>query len=588
MKMPTPMIVLGTVAAAYIFGGDAMRNMFGKLIHAMQAVIGAFLGGPKQRQAQERDAREREQSENTREGRNPEGVIDERFMERQVEAMLRQQEEARQAKEETVRIDEKKDTIRCFVPDRWMEMTPEGRMDAVTMLVADMKENLGLSGDYFVSFDENSSDAGIYFSEDSEGRKTLTVGCGAYIDGGGPTVPVDVFNKIVKEMAYQRQEEIEVGTVVPTAKEAEIQDLVSYNLKSSTENIDLPKIYFLGSRINAQDNQTGKSFITADENSPAERFGMSILQPSERFPNRTQAMYHERLADMIAECGTMTPELSACLAEYERTSYFNVRDMMGELYGCANIEREIDKAFATNNPDNTRQVGKLNSQVLYAVSLYQVQSYADIHGREFKDPRDKIVESTKGEIDEMSANQYKMNKGRLAHEGISVKEVVADEEWESRHPGKKDRNGGNGKENHGNGKPCKNTPENEEPVNGVPEEKNPEAEPEPETETGNGPGEPEPENPPSAFDYGDLIMDGYYEGDNYNQYDNLEESGFYDFGPETGEGRQYGSNDSTYGCSDFYVDPEIEAMQNEYLSHFVEPEDEEFEINGQDSDEPSI
>ena len=469
--MPTSVIVIGTiVAAGYVLRGDVLRGILQKIIQAMQS----FMGGSRQKtkpepvkDAVEELSQDREEQQRQKDEKNVEKETEktERETERTEEETDKQNEPEKQE------IGLRQGVIDCFVPDVWMSMSPEQRQAVITALVMDVKNDMGIPGEFVINFKENSDELEPVFTDDSETRKVLEINQDFFVTSPTETDSIYLYNQIVEKLAYQRQTEIANGTIQPSPKEEALRDLVSHNLSGAVENIDMPQIYFLGKRIKELNNQTGASYINKNPQDSYEKICMSMLQPAERFPNMTRTMYHEQLKQSILQHGSMSSEVQDFMKDMDRLSFFHVRRFMNELYGCSNIEAEIDKAFQINNPLCNKQFDKVNKQVLYAVSLYQVESNAENEGVAFVDPRTKVLMSFNGSIDEMSAKQYKFNKGRLAYENIEVKEVLSDEEWDKKHPkkdkdsNKNDPQGKGSKDRNDSNKGAKERPEKPMPPN---------------------------------------------------------------------------------------------------------------------------
>lgn len=445
----TPFLVAGAVVATrmlYTYGGESFRNFFGKIIDSLKNMFSfvsqSTKAGPEYTDRKMKEI-EKEEAHETKLNMEKEREQEREEKEKQKEEDIVKRAEASKAKQST---------IQSFVPSNWALMDINAREAATNSLAKDIAENMNLSKTYNIQFaDMNGSDIPVT-APGNDGSISIILDKNIFLINGNSSSSIDLYNAVVKELAYCRQDEIKEGLVNPTIKEQELQEAASHNISNITEDITIQKAFFLNNRIKPVKNMAGSSYISAPSGTSSyERQAVAILQPAERIPSMMQTIHYEQLKHEIMDAGNVSDEVKECMEKYDKLSYFAARKVMNELYGCRDIEQEIDKALDKNNPMNMDDV-KVNNQVMLAVSIYQIQSYAEANGDTFKDPRQDIVESLCGIIPEMSDKQFKWNKGRLAYEGIQVEKVIADEEWKKKYQmDQKDKRKENNKDNHKDG-----------------------------------------------------------------------------------------------------------------------------------------
>ena len=427
--MPTAAMVIAAAVIglrmAYQFGGESVQSLFQSIGRFFKNILSPFSGSVEAGKEYVQD-------------KEKEMAADERKQEREEQQAERQAEKeekqkAYEEKQEAVKqaAEMRQDAMKPFLPQNWENLGAAGRMEASLNLVQVIADSMGLSKEYMVTFEDIGT-------EDSKilNNGELFVFDKAYIESESTGVSVELFNGIVKQLAYARQDEIKDGLIDAAEREKAMAASAGYNESRTVENISIPKTYFLNNRINQIDDMPALSYISADSSDTYERQAVAGLQPSERMPNMTYSIYFLQFKE-LAEMDNMTSQVTKdMLNECTNYTYYAMRDAMNELYGCRNIESEIDKALAVNSQSITDKPERLNKQVQYAVSVYQVQSYAEAHGGAFKDPRRDVLEKLQGHIAEMSEKQYSFNKGRLEYENVHVESVLSNEEFEKRHPKK--------------------------------------------------------------------------------------------------------------------------------------------------------
>lgn len=427
--MPTATMVIAAAVIglrmAYQFGGESVQSLFQSIGRFFKNILSPFSGSVEAGKEYVQD-------------KEKEMAADERKQEREEQQAERQAEKeekqkAYEEKQEAVKqaAEMRQDAMKPFLPQNWENLGAAGRMEASLNLVQVIADSMGLSKEYMVTFEDIGTEDPKILNNGE-----LFVFDKAYIESESTGVSVELFNGIVKQLAYARQDEIKDGLIDAAEREKAMAASAGYNESRTVENISIPKTYFLNNRINQIDDMPALSYISADSSDTYERQAVAGLQPSERMPNMTYSIYFLQFKE-LAEMDNMTSQVTKdMLNECTNYTYYAMRDAMNELYGCRNIESEIDKALAVNSQSITDKPERLNKQVQYAVSVYQVQSYAEAHGGAFKDPRRDVLEKLQGHIAEMSEKQYSFNKGRLEYENVHVESVLSNEEFEKRHPKK--------------------------------------------------------------------------------------------------------------------------------------------------------
>lgn len=427
--MPTATMVIAAAVIglrmAYQFGGESVQSLFQSIGRFFKNILSPFSGSVEAGKEYVQD-------------KEKEMAADERKQEREEQQAERQAEKeekqkAYEEKQEAVKqaAEMRQDAMKPFLPQNWENLGAAGRMEASLNLVQVIADSMGLSKEYMVTFEDTGTEDPKILNNGE-----LFVFDKAYIESESTGVSVELFNGIVKQLAYARQDEIKDGLIDAAEREKAMAASAGYNESRTVENISIPKTYFLNNRINQIDDMPALSYISADSSDTYERQAVAGLQPSERMPNMTYSIYFLQFKE-LAEMDNMTSQVTKdMLNECTNYTYYAMRDAMNELYGCRNIESEIDKALAVNSQSITDKPERLNKQVQYAVSVYQVQSYAEAHGGAFKDPRRDVLEKLQGHIAEMSEKQYSFNKGRLEYENVHVESVLSNEEFEKRHPKK--------------------------------------------------------------------------------------------------------------------------------------------------------
>lgn len=430
--MPTATMVIAAAVIglrmAYQFGGESVQSLFQSIGRFFKNILSPFSGSVEAGKEYVQD-------------KEKEMAADERKQEREEQQAERQAEKeekqkAYEEKQEAVKqaAEMRQDAMKPFLPQNWENLGAAGRMEASLNLVQVIADSMGLSKEYMVTFEDTGTEDPKILNNGE-----LFVFDKAYIESESTGVSVELFNGIVKQLAYARQDEIKDGLIDAAEREKAMAASAGYNESRTVENISIPKTYFLNNRINQIDDMPALSYISADSSDTYERQAVAGLQPSERMPNMTYSIYFLQFKE-LAEMDNMTSQVTKdMLNECTNYTYYAMRDAMNELYGCRNIESEIDKALAVNSQSITEKPERLNKQVQYAVSVYQVQSYAESHGGAFKDPRQDVLGKLQGNIAEMSEKQYSFNKGRLEYEKVHVESVLSNEEFEKRHPKKESR-----------------------------------------------------------------------------------------------------------------------------------------------------
>lgn len=424
--MPTTPIIVAAVIiglrAAYQFGGESVQDLFQSIRNFFMRISPFGRSAEAGKEYVQDKVHEMEKDEKIQE---KEKKKEERAAEK--EAKQKDYEMKQEKARETAAA--RQESMKPFLPQIWGGLQTSEKMDAVLSLVKTMSESMNLQNDYSISFHGRDGSVGL----DAKDGKII-IG-EEFITSNEGNVSIDLLNGILKTLAYARQEEVLSGDAEPTERERAIAVISGYNEPGTVENINIPKVFFLNRKLEQVDNVPAASYITASPSDSYERQAIAGLQPSERIPNMIHSIYFlqfKKMAESMPDTAEKTKEF---LDECAKYTYYAMRDSMNKLYGCRNIETEIDKAVSVNSSMRDKPEF-VNKQVLYAVSVYQAQSYAESCGADFEDPREGVIQKINGSIPDMSEKQYSFNKGRLEYENISVDEVLKDEEYEKRHPKK--------------------------------------------------------------------------------------------------------------------------------------------------------
>lgn len=450
--MPTTLIAI--TAAVVILRNETARAFLGKIVGGIAAVLNIFMK-PKNTEKQNTTDKKNEQpqQDKSRDSQDPkqEQTSPEKETAKTEETDRKKEiEEKHTQEQEQIKSfsDRRIDCIDAFVPSIWKELSLEEKKDAIMELYLDVRKTINLSGDYDIAFVENSNiDEPSFYPDNDTGKENLCINMALLTATDMPSpngddtyvspISIDLACTIVKQMCYQRQAEIIDKKMPTTEKEAKTLDMVEYNLRNIEHEINTPASRFLGSYLKPIEKLTGQTYIFADKDSPYEMKCFFALQPSERQPSMITTLYFEQLKSRIEAGGEVPENIRQKIAEHADASYFKIRDEMNRLHNCKDIESEIDKAFMLNRPfvANEDRPTEFNKGVAYAVCAYQVLSQQQTRNTgNFVDGRAKILERINGEIDEISARQYKFDKNRLNFEHITVGEVLSDEDWKKKYP----------------------------------------------------------------------------------------------------------------------------------------------------------
>lgn len=473
--MPTSVIVIGTiigvaaVRAAVTGQGpfSGIMQSLGKLFYYLSSLMNSGKAG--------KEYVEEKTKEMARDEKEAKREIE---IEKKQE-IKREKQEAYEKKEAEVKkiIEERQDAMKQFIPSRWENMTTADKISASLELGRQMEKNMRLSDHYQIRYEE--MDGQDFKIGDN---KEIIINSDV-LSSDSPTASLDVFGCITKTLAYARQNEILTGKTTPSERESALLPLVIYENENKPECITIPKLFFLGTKINPIENIMSSPFIKASENDSYERQCIAGLQAAERMPNMMYAINFSQFKSLIEAEGGQKPEVNDILKKMDKMSYFSMRDNMNKLYGCKNIESEIDKAMAINDSMEVNNPERYNKHVHYAVSMYQAQTYQEANGKTLEDKRDKIVEGIHGILPVVSEKQYNYDKGIYDYFGIEVKKIVPNEEYETlkkkpeqntSKPQKPnaEKDGSEPKKDSPNPEPKKGKPEpKKEPNKGKPDEK---------------------------------------------------------------------------------------------------------------------
>lgn len=423
--MPTSAIIIGTVIGVAVvrsavtgqgpFAG--LMQSLGKLLHYISDLFGSAKAGSEYThdkiKTMERDERQQ--------------VKEVAKEEKRIEKEMKQQAYEEKEKEVKQAISERQDAMKAFIPSNWNNANLSERVDASIKLIEQMEKNMHVSNHYNLKFAQLEDNTSV-----SVGDNNTIILNANLLSSNEETASLDVFKHIVKTMAYARQEEILNGESQPSDRERAIMPMVLYERENKPECISIPKIFFLGNRINQINDVMSSPYIQANDNDTYERQAISGLQAAERLPNMAYSINFAQFKSIIESEPFASDAVKKKISEMDKFTYFSMRDSMNKLYGCKNIESEIDKAMSINDSTNFDKPQWFNKQVHYAVSMYQAQTYNEINGEPaLADERIRIVESMHHAIPEVSEKQYRFDKGRFEYEGIHVGRVVPDEEWQA-------------------------------------------------------------------------------------------------------------------------------------------------------------
>lgn len=463
-----PLVVtaaLGVGRLAVEFGGDAIKtlvsgikNFFSKLLG-----LGKEMSEPMAEQFRDRGepTREREKGEKSQE-RGKEQPQPNRETNTQQQNKNNQErqnnrdnqtnreqigDKAQNNQEEQKTRDSKKEdfnpkkeeisaNIKSFMPSNWMNLSKEQKEQATQSLFDEIAKAEGLTKNYQIKFASTNQELGVTDIVDQNNR-TITFDLKHLEEGSQTAIPL--YNAIVKEVAYARQNEIMEGLIKPTKFEKDCMPAIALNKSDLTTKLYVSKTNFLNESLDKISANNAMSYITAKPTDSFERRAVAALQPSERFATMLNDQYFAKLESVIKDAKIpVSDQVREQMEDNQKMSYHNVVQQLKSLYNVrGSIEREIENCLLKSDPNNQsmkdtkEQKHYVNWQVLYAVGVYRMQSTKEAVGEEFADPRRDVVQNiflnNSGEIPSMRENVYENCKGRLEFENIQVAEIIPKE-----------------------------------------------------------------------------------------------------------------------------------------------------------------
>jgi hypothetical protein len=342
----------------------------------------------------------------------------------------------------TESINDKSDRMlsKLFYPYTWNELSNYEKKAVAQAYLDKLQKNLCLKNEYKVVFEELGENdyEGFDFNQNEEPR-VIRLDINKYINSNDIYASLKLYNILSQEIVYGKQKEIIDGDIVVSDNALRL-----YNANYGEGQITANSTYFLGSKLEEQQGNGGFYISPSKSETFNEKDAFNMLQFVEREPKRFSESRISLLEKrMIADGMILSDEAIANGQEptqrqtqikqffemYHTTDYKTIREQMNQLYNCKSIEKEIDKAMLSNYM-NGQIDQKPNYQVQYAVGIYQLQSQAELDGKEFDDPRRKVIEDKNGFIEEMTSKQYEKNKARLEYENIKVGKVTEDVEYD--------------------------------------------------------------------------------------------------------------------------------------------------------------
>lgn len=437
-------VVCGIVATRVLYasGNEAVQKVFGGIMNFFKSFMSFFKTNTepgreyteqklKEIEKEDRETKRERQKEQQMEGKE----------ERDVEAGRDETMQEVPFSDRDVKIEEamRGEAIGFFVPKEWRELDDNQREAAVNRLVRILSSEMGLSKDYHVEIhdgitgiDYNSQI--LYVSkEDMQSVRW--------------EASVDLYNALVKNVAYLRQNEIMDGISNPTRQEKELNAIIMDARDCDKAVINIPRTCFLGEFIHEFNGASGDAYITMPQGEEdMERLYLSMLQPSERIPTQRMDAYYDQLYTKMQN--TEDEELDAEKIDYidilAENSYKHAVETVKEMYGIrGRVEDAFDKVYKHNidqNPAKQEPKDIKNLSMLrFAIGVAQMQSYAERNGIEFDSPRDIALAKIGGNIETMSDKFYNRDKALLDFYHVKVENVVPHKEWEAQKKERKER-----------------------------------------------------------------------------------------------------------------------------------------------------
>lgn len=328
------------------------------------------------------------------------------------------------------------DNIKAFMPSNWMNLSQEQKEQAAQALFNEIAQKEKLTQHYQIKFASTNQELGVTDVVDQNNR-TITFDLKHLEEGSHTAIPL--YNAIVKEVAYARQNEIMEGLIKPIKLEKDCMPAIALNKSDLTTKLYVSKTNFLNESLDKISANNAMSYITAKSTDSFERRAIAALQPSERFATMLNDQYFAKLESVIKDAKIpVSDQVREQMEDNQKMSYHNVVQQLKSLYNVrGSIEREIENCLLKSDPNNEsmkdtkEQKHYVNWQVLYAVGVYRMQSTKEAVGEEFVDPRRDVVQNiflnNSGEIPSMKENIYENCKGRLEFENIQVGEIIPKE-----------------------------------------------------------------------------------------------------------------------------------------------------------------
>lgn len=359
---------------------------------------------------------------------------EENLMKNNLEDVSRQTKE--RIKNDIFKMKERK-LSKEFYPQRWAKLSEYEKKLVAQAQIEKLKNILCLTQDYkvkFVNTDDIGKD-GFKFNQ-TESPRVIYLDKSEYILSKSPSASILLYGRLAQEMVYAKQQEILNEEIKVPEKVLQL-----YKNNYGYGEIHTNQLYFLGEKVEPMHGEGGYYIRQTPGDVLIERDYFNAMQFAEREPKRFSdakiALLEKRMIqdgylfkDEDLQEGLVPDKEELAIREVfdmcHETDYVGMRERMNALYQC-NVEKELDKAMLNLSlPEEERQ--KVNFQVQFATSVFQLQGEAELDGREVVDPRRVIINNTHGYIPQMLEKTYERNKGRLEYEGIEVGKIITVEE----------------------------------------------------------------------------------------------------------------------------------------------------------------